>query len=114
MGRPKKPIDERAVQVLAGLGLSVKDIAHVMNIHERNLQRRFATTLEKGRATVKSSLLRRQFELAMGGNVTMLIWLGKQLLAQSDKRVIGVESADRLKELADGVMAGLAEAADEE
>jgi hypothetical protein len=36
----------------------------------------------------KISLRRQQIETAKKGNVSMLIWLGKQLLDQSDKRVI--------------------------
>ncbi len=31
------------------------------------------------------SLKRKQWEMAMGGNITMLIWLGKQNLGQTDK-----------------------------
>jgi hypothetical protein len=34
------------------------------------------------------SLRRRQFKTAMEGNTTMLIWLGKQRLGQTDKQVI--------------------------
>jgi hypothetical protein len=30
------------------------------------------------------SLKRKQFDMAMKGNVTMLIWLGKQTLGQRD------------------------------
>ena len=35
----------------------------------------------------KVSIKRKQFELAMQGNVQMLIWLGKQHLGQKDKPV---------------------------
>ena len=38
---------------------------------------------KKGKGLI--SLRRKQFALALGGNVTMLIWLGKQLLNQADK-----------------------------
>lgn len=31
------------------------------------------------------SLKRKQWEMAMNGNITMLIWLGKQNLGQTDK-----------------------------
>jgi len=31
-----------------------------------------------------SFLLGKQYQVAMGGNTTMLIWLGKQRLAQTD------------------------------
>ena len=34
------------------------------------------------------SLRRKQYELAMAGNATMLIFLGKQYLGQSDKREV--------------------------
>jgi hypothetical protein len=36
----------------------------------------------------KISLRRKQFDLAQKGNVTMLIWLGKQYLGQSEKQQI--------------------------
>ena len=35
---------------------------------------------------------KRQFEIAMEGNVQMLIWLGKQHLDQSDNPIMVVES----------------------
>jgi hypothetical protein len=38
----------------------------------------------KGREDVKMSLRRAQLQLALNGNPTMLIWLGKQLLGQQD------------------------------
>ncbi len=34
------------------------------------------------------TLRRKQYEAAMGGNITMMIWLGKQILRQSDKAEI--------------------------
>jgi hypothetical protein len=46
-------------------------------------------------AKVALSLWQKQFELAMQGNVTLLIWLGKQLCEQSDKQEItGPEGKD--------------------
>ena len=44
-------------------------------------------TIEKGREHAKISLRRMQFKSAEGGNVTMQIWLGKQLLGQRDHTV---------------------------
>jgi hypothetical protein len=37
--------------------------------------------MQKGRVALRS----KQFELALAGNPTMLIWLGKQVLGQRDK-----------------------------
>jgi len=34
---------------------------------------------------VRYNLRKKQYEVAMQGNVTMLVWLGKQMLGQSDK-----------------------------
>ena len=48
----------------------------------------FRRAYEKGFGRLKIPLRRQQIETAKKGNVSMLIWLGKQLLDQSDKRVI--------------------------
>jgi len=49
--------------------------------------RKFEKFLTKGRANLKERLKRKQIQVAMQGNVSMLIWLGKQYLEQSDKVV---------------------------
>lgn len=60
-------------------------MAAVLNCSVDTLGRRFAEVIEKGRKQGNMSLKRKQYEVAMGGNVTMLIWLGKQRLDQTDK-----------------------------
>jgi len=45
----------------------------------------FLSAVEKGAATGRTSLRQAQFKLALAGNATMQIWLGKQLLGQTDK-----------------------------
>ncbi len=45
----------------------------------------FSEYYEQKRGRGRVSLRRKQFQLAIEGNVTMLIWLGKQYLGQSDK-----------------------------
>jgi hypothetical protein len=57
----------------------------VLGCDASTLTRRYASVIETGRQTGKMSLKRKQWEVAMGGNVTMLIWLGKQNLGQTDK-----------------------------
>ena len=42
----------------------------------------------KKMSKVRVGLSRKQVEVAMSGNVTMLIWLGKQWLDQKDRQEI--------------------------
>lgn len=46
---------------------------------------RFSEFFREKAASGKMSLRRKQYEAAMGGNPTLLIWLGKQWLKQTDK-----------------------------
>jgi hypothetical protein len=45
----------------------------------------FTEYFKKHSASGKASLRRKQFQVADGGNVGMLVWLGKQYLGQTDK-----------------------------
>ena len=42
----------------------------------------------------KTSLRRAQFELAMKGNPTMLIWLGKQYLGQNERTEVKFNASE--------------------
>lgn len=84
MARPLANIDPEQVRLLAGVGCPVEEIAFHLGCDKRTLERRFAALIEKGRADIRSSLRRKQVELAMKGDRTMLVWLGKQLLGQRD------------------------------
>lgn len=43
---------------------------------------------DKRRERIKINLMQKQYEMAMNGNVTLLVWLGKNLLGQSDKSTV--------------------------
>lgn len=60
-------------------------MAAVLDCDASTLTRRFASVIENGRASGKMSLKRKQWEVAMSGNVTMLIWLGKIQLGQVEQ-----------------------------
>ena len=91
-GRPKKPIDGKRVIYLASRGLTTDEIAALEDCSDRTLQKRFFAQLEKGRSICNASLRSKQVEKALGltttGDTTMLIWLGKNRLGQSDKHEI--------------------------
>jgi predicted metal-dependent hydrolase len=84
-GKPKAKIDPEHVKALASAGCTVEEIADFLGVNKKTLERRFRGVMEKGRNTRNVSLRRKQVELAMRGDKTMLIWLGKQFLGQSDK-----------------------------
>lgn len=85
MGRPKLQLDEEQITQLAAINCSLAEMGAVLNCDAKTLTSRFSSVIEKGRQSGKMSLKRKQWEMAMGGNITMLIWLGKQYLGQSDK-----------------------------
>jgi hypothetical protein len=82
---PKVKINGDVVAALASFGVSTKDIATHLGISKATVDRRCQKDLERGRANRSISLRKKQWDVAMAGNVTMLIWLGKQLLGQSDR-----------------------------
>lgn len=85
MGRPKLDIHDDEVYKLARLGASNVDIADFFGCAESTIRGRFCEILKKGRAERRNTLRQWQWDAAAGGNVTMLIWLGKQDLGQADK-----------------------------
>lgn len=92
-GRPEKTLDWNQLEKLARLPLVAEEIAWVLGVSVDTLSRRLqeqeqitcAEYLEQKRASIRKRLMAKQFDVAMKGNVTMLIWLGKQYLDQKDK-----------------------------
>jgi hypothetical protein len=83
-GMTKKVVFDEDVFKLAAMGCSNAEIARWFDIDESTLAYNFNTILAKGREQLKQSLRRAQIKLALSGNAVMLIWLGKNLLGQSD------------------------------
>ena len=81
-------IDPGQVKRLAEAGLSVVKIAEILGVSRSTLYERFRTDLDKGREDIHHSLRAAQIRLALQGNATMLIWLGKQLLGQVDRKEV--------------------------
>ncbi len=83
--KKKNNSEETRIEKLSGFGLTNKEIADALGYDENTLKRNFEIFLIKGRINLKERLKRKQIETAMKGNVTMLIWLGKQYLGQKEK-----------------------------
>lgn len=88
MARPLKQIDEKTVFELAKILCTMKEIATIVGCSVDTLENRFSDTIKSAQDHGRSSLRRWQYHAAEKGNTTMLIWLGKQWLGQSDKQEI--------------------------
>ena len=84
VGRDKKVVPPKDVERLAQMGCKDSEIAEWFGIDENTLRYNFSVELLKGKLHLKQSLRQAQIRLALSGNATMLIFLGKNILGQSD------------------------------
>ena len=104
MARPKKNINQKQFETLCSIQCTEEEICNVLEITDKTLTRWCKETYGKGFSDVyaekrdlgKVSLRRNQWKLAEKGNSTMQIWLGKQLLKQSESPI---QDEIKLKEL---------------
>jgi hypothetical protein len=95
-GRKRREIDWEQFDKLCYLQCTQAEIAAWFDCSVDTLARRieaeygvkFAEYFEQKRAGGRISLRRKQMQVAESGNVSMLIWLGKNYLGQSDKSEI--------------------------
>lgn len=101
-GRPRIKIDWDEFDKLCGLHCTLTEIASFFNCSEYTIERAvkrekkvtFAEHYKQKTALGRISLRRMQWKQAESGNTTMLIWLGKQELGQSDKSKSEITGAD--------------------
>ncbi len=97
MGRPRKEIDFDQFEKLCYLQCTQIEIMGFLDIGTRDTlnarirehygeEHCFSTIFDQKKQGGKIAIRRKQFQVAESGNVTMLIWLGKQWLGQSDKQ----------------------------
>ena len=85
MARPKKyNIDPSKVEQLSSFGCTNIEIASFFGCSSDLLEKSYSEFLTKGREKGKIRLRQLQWKVAEQGNVSMLIWLGKQILHQSE------------------------------
>jgi hypothetical protein len=90
-GPKVKPIDLVELQKWARAGATIPEMANRLGVSKATLDRRlekpkFRGALDEAKAELFISLRSKQVQLALAGNVTMLIWLGKQYLGQKDRQ----------------------------
>jgi hypothetical protein len=84
VGRDRTVIPPEEVMKLAQMGCKDTEICDWFGVDGNTLRYNFSEELTKGRAALNMSLRRAQINTALSGNPTLLIWLGKQYLGQSD------------------------------
>ncbi len=95
-GRPRIIIDWAVVDGMLALQATGEEISAHLGYSYDTLERAckkvkkegFAEYSRKKRKVGHLSLRRQQFKVAMDGNPTLLIWLGKNYLGQADKQEI--------------------------
>ena len=109
-GRPRVTWDEaqwRQVDGMCAIQCTESEIAGVMNVSADTLERlvkdewgiNFAEYYKQKSDKGKMSLRRLQWKSAEAGNVTMQIWLGRQMLDQKEKTE--TESIGRIEVVGD-------------
>lgn len=83
-GKNQRVVPPDEVWRLAEIGCTDKEIAEWFMIDENTLRYNFSVYMTKGRAALKRRLRAVQISTALQGNATLLIWLGKNYLGQSD------------------------------
>lgn len=83
-------IDVEDVRKLAQCGATQLDMARYFGVSLRTMVSRLASpkyagVYEQGQGQLDVSLRQKQVALALSGDKTMLIWLGKQRLGQKDR-----------------------------
>tara|TARA_Y100001938_G_scaffold142377_1_gene213513 strand:+ start:105 stop:434 length:330 start_codon:yes stop_codon:yes gene_type:complete len=105
MPKPRKEVDPEVLRGLGKLHCTLREIADITKVSVRTLQRRHMEPIEEGRSMANMTLRRKQWDLAMAGDRAMLIWLGKQMLGQTERQEVTgkdgapltfVEIADRV------------------
>lgn len=96
MGRPKAEIDWDFLDKIAQFPLKQEDITWLIGVSLDTLVKgvkerygcSFSEFLNKRASKTRLMIHQKQFELAIKGNVALLIWLGKNYLGQVDNPLV--------------------------
>jgi hypothetical protein len=91
IGRPKKIVDEKLIYKLAMIHCTNPEIASILGIGVDTLQRNYGDVIRSGRESGKQKLRRTMWQSALAGNVTMMIWLSKNILGYTDNILVSEE-----------------------
>jgi hypothetical protein len=83
-------IDLGELEKLCMMQCTDEEVAAFFGVTTRTIERRrkeplFAEVMDRGKAKGRISVRRKQIKLLEQGNATMGVWLGKQILGQTDE-----------------------------
>ena len=85
-GRPKIIVDIEILKNLASIGCPDYEIASVLNVSARTLNRNYAEIIDQFREKGKASLRKKMWDKAVKkDNTNMQIWLSKNYLGMKDR-----------------------------
>jgi hypothetical protein len=94
--------DPELIRALAAVGCTVYEIANQCGFSEQNfhdLKKKYPEiqeAIDQGKSELHKSLRKKQIDIAMEGNVPMLIHLGKTQLGQSEKLTLAGDKENPL------------------
>ena len=100
----RKPFDWSKLDAILQYGAKMSDAADIMDVHPDTVAKKIKTKFKmtypeyrnKKMSKVRVGLAQKQVEVAMSGNVSMLIWLGKQWLGQRDQHDIETKNENKI------------------
>lgn len=104
MARPRKLINKKQFESLCAIQCTKEDICNVLGVTDKTLDKwcketyseNFSVVFKQKREYARASLRRMQWVQAEKGSVPMQIWLGKNMLNQSESLI---QDEIKLKEL---------------
>jgi len=84
-GAPRKKVDVEVLKKLCEIQCTQKEMAYILGVSVDTLHRNYKEDINLGKTLGKVTLRRAQWRNAIEkNNVTMQIWLGKNVLNQTD------------------------------
>jgi hypothetical protein len=88
-GHPLVVLDTEQLKLLVKIGCTMDEIVEVLKVSKDTIERRYMADVYAARKERNVVIRRKQYQLAMEGDRTMLVWLGKQWLGQTDQLQLG-------------------------
>ncbi len=97
--RPPMEIDVEKLKEFLAVNMPVRRIAHYFNCTPETLYNKFRDLIVQSNVDYEYGLRLAQLRAANDGNPTMLIWLGKQVLGQSDEQKVTIEQKPSVSDI---------------